>query len=258
MTLSSDINKTLKYAKRFGGKLTLNQLHFRLLSDKKYSLEEIKSKTSCLAGRQANFKLQKKENKENDKKIKLAEELVKNHLSKFKDILMVAVTGSVAAENARSEEDIDIFIVCKANSLWWTRLKLRLYIKLWGIPHRRYGHKERANDFCFNLWMEEVDLMVPKLKQNQKNAVDLIMMKVLFGKNNIYGKFIKKNRWAEKYVANGYYKIKTSNFKHQTSKNKTSIITILLNYLAFGGQLLYIRLKGPVRFINLRQAFFHK
>jgi len=184
--------------------------------------------------------------------------LVKKHLFKFKDILMVGVTGSVAAENAKASEDIDIFVICKKDTLWLTRLKLRLYIKLNNIPHRRYGKKEKANDFCFNLWMDEDNLLVPKLKQNQKNAVDLIMVKVLLNKNNIHKKFVLENNWVKKYVANGYNQLRITNYELRIKKTKTSIIKIAINYLAFVGQIIYIRLKGPIKFINLRQAFFHK
>ena len=188
----------------------------------------------------------------------MAKDLVKNHLSKFGDILMVGITGSVAAENARKNEDIDILIICKRDTLWWTRLKLRLYIKLKNIPHRKYGQKENANDFCFNLWIDESNLIVPKLKQNQKNAMDLILMKKIWSKNNIYEKFIKENKWAEKYVANGYNQLRIKNYELRINRDKNSIISKGLNYLAFMGQIAYIRLKGPVKFINLRQAFFHK
>ena len=142
---------------------------------------------------------------------------------------------------------------------------MRLYIKLNNIPHRRYGKKEKANDFCFNLWMDEDNLLVPKLKQNQKNAVDLIMVKVLLNKNNIYKKFIFENNWAKKYVANGYNQLRIKNYlsscgagELRIKKTKTSIIKIVINYLAFVGQIIYIRLKGPIKFINLGQAFFHK
>jgi len=251
MALLDKIEKTIKYAQKYKAELNLEQLWFRLLSDKTYSKEEIKNKTF-------NLKLQTSKNVENNKKIKLAKELVLKHLSKFNNILMVGLTGSVAAENAKKSEDIDLFIICKGNTLWLTRLLLRIYIRINKIPHRKWGQKEKPNDFCFNLWMDEDNLIVPKLKQNQKNAVDLIMMKKILNKNNVYEKFILENGWAEKYVANGYSQIKTSNFKHQNSKTKTGIIMVCLNYLAFLGQLLYIRLKGPVKFINLNQAFFHK
>jgi len=253
MSLLNLITKTIKYANRFGGKLDINQLYFRLLTSKKYSLKEVKKIV-----KENQIILNRLVNKESNNKILLAKKLLINHLSKFNDILFLGITGSTAAENAKAKEDIDFFIICKADSLWWNRLKLRLYIKGNNIPHRRYGQKEIANDFCFNLWMDETNIVVPKLKQNQKNAVDLIMMKVLLNKNNIYEKLILKNRWAEKYVANGYNQLKVKNFKLRDYKQKSSIINIVLNYMAYFGQILYIRLKGPIKFINLRQAFFHK
>jgi hypothetical protein len=253
MSLLNIIIKTIKYSARFGGKLSLKQLYFRLLSPNIYSIDEIKKTI------QANkIVLDDTLNLESNNKILLAKKLLKNHLSKFNDILFLGITGSTAAENAKSEEDIDLFIICKSNSLWWNRLKLRLYIKFNNIPHRRYGQKEIANDFCFNLWMDEANLLVPKLKQNQKNAVDLIMMKVILNKNHAYEEFIRKNNWAKKYVANGYNQLKIKNYKLRINKNKNSIMNKYLNYIAFCGQYLYIRLKGPVKFINYRQAFFHK
>lgn len=251
MSLLDDISKTINYSASFGSNLSLEQLWFRLLSDKKYSLEEINGEIS-------NLKFRNKRNKVNDEKIKLAKELVENHLSKFADILMVGITGSVAAENSRKEDDIDLFLICKKNTLWWTRLKLRIYIKVNNIAHRKYGQLEQPNDFCFNLWMDEVDLKVPLLKQSERNAVDLILMKVILDKNQIYKKLILTNDWAAKYVANGYSQLVSSKFQETSSKSETSIIVGWLNYLVFAGQLVYIRLKGPIKFINLRQAFFHK
>jgi len=255
MALVDKIIKTIKYARKFDGKITREQICMRLLSDKKYSKEEIDEAIT-------NLKLKitsKKNNNLNNKKIELAKDLVKNHLSKFKNILMVGVTGSVAAENARNSEDIDLFLICKKNTMWLTRLSLRIYIKVHNIPHRKFDQKERPNDFCFNLWMDENNMVVPKGKQNQKNAVDVVMMKVIYNLDNVYEKFIEQNIWVKKYVANGYLQIidnRAPRTEHR--EQKIDIIYKPLNYFAFIGQLLYIRLKGPVKFINLRQAFFHK
>ena len=41
MALLTKINNTIKYAKRFGGGLNLDQLWFRLLSDKIYSKKKL-------------------------------------------------------------------------------------------------------------------------------------------------------------------------------------------------------------------------
>ncbi len=255
MSLLNKIKKTINYANQFGGKLNLRQLQWRLLTDKKYSLNQI---TKIVTSYRLQVTSYDKNNIENNKKIKLAKELVKYHLSKFKNIFMVGLTGSVAAENAKKNEDIDLFIICKKNTMWLTRLLLRIYIRVHNIHHRKFGQKEKPNDFCFNLWMDESNIVVPQKKQNQKNAVDIVMMKVLLNKNNIYKKFINQNDWAKKYVANGYGKLVIRNMKRETRKEKTSIIIKVLNYIAYVGQITYIRLKGPIKFINLTQAFFHK
>lgn len=253
MALLDKIHKTINYANHFGGKLTLKQLHWRLLTDKKHSITEIKK--IVLKNK---IKLNNTNNLENNKKVKLAKELVDKHLIKFANILMVGITGSVVAENAKKDDDIDLFVICKSDTLWLTRLLLRIYVKINKIPHRKWGQKEKANEFCFNLWLDENNLVISKPKQNQKNAVDLIMMKVMLDKDNIYKKFVGQNDWAAKFVANGYNQISDNRYSITDNKKENSIIIKYLNYLAFVGQIIYIRLKGPVKFINLRQAFFHK
>ncbi|MFA7301515.1 MAG: hypothetical protein WC069_04350 [Candidatus Shapirobacteria bacterium] len=253
MDILDSVKKTIEYADMFGAKLSINQLFFRLLSSNKYTFSQIKKTVS-----KHKIILNVTSSNENTKKISLAKELITKHLSKFRDIRLIGITGSTAAENALCYEDIDLFIICKKNTLWLTRLKLRLYVKIWNIPHRRYGQVENPNDFCFNLWLDESSLELPRLKQNQKNAVDLILMKVLVDKDNIYKKFILKNKWAKNYVANGYNQLRINNCELRIKKNKTSIIKTVLNYVAFAGQIAYMRLKGPIRFINLKQAFFHR
>jgi len=253
MTLLDKINKTIDYARSFDGQLTFDQLYFRLLSSKQYQQKQIRE----LVEKQS-IELAKNKSQEYLLKMELATKLVDDHLKKFNNILMVAVTGSTAAENATCEEDVDLFIICKPGTMWLTRLRLRLYIWYKGIPHRQYGQREKRNDFCFNLWIDQSDMEIFKEKQNQKNAVDLIMMKPVLNRNNAYEEFIYKNKWAKKFVANGYNQLQVKNQKLQVKSQKPSIIIRCLNWVAFLGQLTYIRLKGPIRFISPTQAFFHK
>ena len=89
---------------------------------------------------------------------------------------------------------------------------LRIYIWWQKIPHRKFGKLEKKDEFCFNLWLDENYLEIPKKRQNLKNAIDLIMLKPLINKRNTYKKFILSNVWAKKFVATGYNK-KISNFQ---------------------------------------------
>ena len=156
--LKTAINKTRNYAKKYGQSLNDQQLFLRLISQKSYRLTEIMGKGN-------------KKITQNDwqNKLKKAELFTQKYLGKMEGILMVGVTGSVAAEFAFKNEDIDLLIVTKNNELWWWRLYLRFFIWWHKIPHRKFGEKENADEFCFNLWLDENNLSIPKNKRNLKN-----------------------------------------------------------------------------------------
>ncbi|MBP7875646.1 hypothetical protein KA012_01455, partial [Candidatus Woesebacteria bacterium] len=71
----------------------------------------------------------------------------------------VAVTGSVAVENAESNDDVDLLIVCADNRLWLVRPLLIFFSQLYG--KRRTWRGEEGNSWCFNLWLETSSLSVP-------------------------------------------------------------------------------------------------
>ncbi len=249
--LKTAINNTKSYAKKYGQNLDDKQLFIRLISKKRHRFTEIKGK--------GNKKISHNDWQNKFNKAKLFTE---KYLKKMGGILMVGVTGSVAAEFAFDNEDIDLLIVTRKNELWWWRLYLRFFICWHRIPHRKFGKKEVANEFCFNLWLDENNLKMPASKRSFKNASDLILMKVIIEKNGTYNKFLKKNLWVKKYLATGYEyrkKIKKSKFKKQ---NNNSRIKIIINKILFEGQCLYMKIinkqKPEKSDINLGQAFFHK
>lgn len=257
--LSKAIKKTNNYASNYGQKLNSRQIFLRLISPKVYKFSQVKKYGS-----------NELQNNEWKRKISLGQKLVEEHLSKMKGIKMIGVTGSVAAESARMEEDIDLLIVTSMNELWWWRLYLRLYIWWHRIPHRRFGKEEKRNEFCFNLWLDEDKLNIPKSKRHLKSANDLIMMRVIWEKDGVYQKFLKKNSWVKKYLATGYgermkisRKIKTRNKILDFKKEKKKyLIKKAINRFLFWGQYFYMYLKGNKKIgpddINKGQAFFHK
>lgn len=252
--LREAIIKTIDYAKKYKTRLTPKQVWFRLFSGKKFSRKEVMTELKKMKVR-----LKKPEKRKiDDRKLEQAKNFCNEYLKKNTSIRLVGITGSVAAENSKKGEDIDFMLICKPGTLWWTRLKLWLHLNRKKIPHRKYGQAEKANEFCFNLWLEEDRLKLPHKKQGRKNAADLIMMKTIMDRGGVYDEFISKNQWAKKYVANGYGKI--SRIKNQviSIKPKTNIFLTLLNEAAFWIQISFIRLKGPINFIDKHRAFFHE
>lgn len=238
------IKKTKKYAAKYGQILSSKQLFLRLISPEIFEYKEVEK-----------YGINSNKNREWLRKYKRAKDLAEKHLSKMEEILMVGITGSVAAENSLKNEDIDLLIVTRASELWWTRLYLRLYVWFLGIPHRRYNEPEKKNEFCFNIWLDENNLEIPKEKRNLKNALDLVMMKVIYDKNNCYQRFLKKNDWAAEYVATGY--------KHRVKRDKKEISLNVkmgskwINMILFWAQFEYMKRNKSPKFVERGRAFFH-
>jgi len=246
------IKKTKDYANNYGHILNDNQLFLRLISPKIYSFKEVEGQG-----------IKSVRNTEWKNKLILAQNLVDTHLSKIRGITMVGITGSVAAETAKINEDIDMLIITKRDELWWWRLFLRFYVWWLKIPHRRFGEKEKKNEFCFNLWLDEANLEIPKEKRNLKNATDLVMMKVIFDKNKTYQKFLENNKWVKKYLATGYEerrKIERRNLILETREEKNYLSKKIINSVLFWGQYIYMWSKSGriVNNVKKGQAFFHK
>ena len=255
MNAFESIQKTINYAQKYGGQLTEKQLFERLIGNRVYTKEEINEFIKLKS-----YKVIKLEGKNKilEEKIKKAKELAKKISKRFPEILFLGITGSVAAEYPKKNNDIDLIIITKINKLWLIRLKLRLFIIINKIPHRKFGKKEKADEFCFNLWLDEKSLRLGKEKQNLKNAVDLILMKPLINRNKTYEKFIEANDWAKKWVATGYSGlVDRSLIVDRRKKIKENLIDEMINFMMFWLQFLYMRKRIKNEKVGLHEAFFH-
>jgi hypothetical protein len=247
------IEKTIDYGRKFKTEYGFKEIETRLISENVYTDGEIR--TTLIKMGRGDFK---NKNRFIKKKMEKTESLVKRLAKVFSDILLVGITGSVAAEYPKENEDIDLMIITKKESLWITRFLLKMWMEINLVPQRKRGKKQDKDEFCINLWLEEGSLELPAERHNLNNAMDLILMKPVINKNNIYEKFIRENDWAEKYVATGYNKI-ISNFKFSISnkKEKTNIFKKAVNGVAFGLQYFYMRKKIKNETVDLKRAFFH-
>ncbi|MEI8067563.1 MAG: nucleotidyltransferase domain-containing protein [Candidatus Shapirobacteria bacterium] len=256
MKLDDSIKKTIAYAKKHGCELNFEEIKERLISSEVYGDEDIKKILfkNPLPDK-SGFPLDEG-GKLKEIKIKKAKKLALLLKKKFKNILMVGVTGSVAAGHPKKNDDIDIIIITRKNALWQTRLKLRFFIYINQIPHRKYGQKENKDEFCFNFWLDEDNLLLPKSRQHLRSAVDLILMKPILNRENTYGKFILENSWAKKWVINGYSKIDVRS-SMLDRRNRNNYFGWVLNLLIFIPQYLFMRRKIRNEEVSLKQAFFH-
>ncbi len=246
------VKKTIKYANNFASHINKNEIKKRLISKNIYPKKAIEQEISRL-----NWK--NKKNKWEKIKIIKAKKLAELIKINFKKIVFLGVSGSVAAAHPKKNDDIDMLVITKTNTLWKNRFYLRWWIFKNKIPHRKFNKTESKDQFCFNLWLDENYLEIPRDRQNLNNAIDLILLKPLINKNNTYEKLLLANSWAAKFVATPYVsKTKDLRFKIQDSRIRHNNFDKIINCLYFWPQYWYMKPKMLNEKVGPYQAFFHR
>ncbi len=128
-------------------------------------------------------------------------------------IRLIGVSGSLALNNAKDTDDIDLFIITEKNRLWVTRLATLAILNTLNVRRKR-GQQVVGGKICTNILIEE-----DKLAQ-QKDlylAHEVLQMRVLWQRNLVYQDFLDKNSWAFKYLPNWA----TNEFLVLKSKNRS-------------------------------------
>jgi len=129
-------------------------------------------------------------------------------------IRFAALTGTVAMGNARVKDDIDLFIVTSRNRLWSGRFILLCLAGILGIRRSR-GEKRVKDKACLNLFFDERDLKIPKQKRTLYVAHEVLQMKPVIDKENIFQWLLRANKWVFSIFPNAHESLK---FKVQNSK----------------------------------------
>jgi len=202
--------KTLKYSDIFNYPLTQKEIHKFLIEKIKLKNLKILLRISkrltfskglyCVKGREEIFKLRKRREKESLKKIEKAKK-ISRFLSKIPSVLLIGISGSVSVKNAEKKDDIDLFIITSKNTLWITRFIMISFLKILRV-YRKRGEKCFEDKFCLNMFLAEDSLGLNQDKQNLYISREISQMIPLFQRGQVYWKFIKKNKWVEKFLPN--------------------------------------------------------
>ena|SRR5436190_8134660 len=134
-----------------------------------------------------------------EKKILLAKKIA--HMLKYiPTVQCIGLSGSLAMHNAKETDDIDFFVITRARTLWITRFFILLALSLFGIRRKKFDHQTN-NKVCVNMLVDENCLTLPK--QNLYTAHEVIQMKPLVIKNNMYQNFLQANKWVKEFLPNG-------------------------------------------------------
>ncbi len=116
-------------------------------------------------------------------------------ISLFPQIKLVGLSGSISMMNAGLEDDIDLFIISEKNRLFTARFLATTIAFIMGLK-RPLGLKKASDKICLNLFFDENNLKVPRLKQTKFVGHEVLQMKPIINKNNIYERFLAANDWV--------------------------------------------------------------
>lgn len=173
-------------------------------------------------------------------------------------IVGVALTGSLAVENAKKDDDVDFLIITKPGCLWLVR-PLVVFIALIN-GKRRSWHREEKNSWCFNMWLTTRSMRLSKNQHNIYTAYDLCQTRWLVSKNGVSQKFFRENSWAGQILPH-YYRWAIAQTNEFTAGAgvfpKSCFLISLLNKLAYKFQLMYMQPHRTREKVGLNYAYFH-
>ncbi len=116
---------------------------------------------------------------------------------------MVGVSGGLAVNNADYQDDIDLLIVAKGNTLWITRFLATVLIELFS-KRRHPMDTQVTNAICLNMFLTDRALQIPKKEQGWYTAHEVLQMVPLWQRNHMYTRYLRANIWAVKWFRARY------------------------------------------------------
>ncbi|HLD01415.1 MAG TPA: hypothetical protein VJC10_00930 [Patescibacteria group bacterium] len=235
--------KTLLYSDIFSFPLTLDEVFEFLISNKKYDKDSVKralaklsplidtqDKYYCLKGRKNIIAKRIEKKRFSEKKSTIAVKFSKR-LSLIPSVLFIGISGGVAALNADKNDDIDLFIITKKNTLWSTRLCVLLLLELYGARRKR-NREQTKNKICVNMLLDKSSLSFLKNRQNIYTAREIAQLVPVFDRDSAYSNFLRSNSWVKKHLANSTARQVLIQYRLDTTHRLSQKMFRLLNPLA--------------------------
>ena len=266
--MEKEIISVLKYFSFFAYQPTLEEIHTFLPA--KISKNELKMELDRLKYTPPQYSIERKISKRKLKNWRF--KVYVKLLSFFPQIKLVGLSGSIAMMNARTDDDIDLFIITAKNRLFTGRFIALILAQILGLRRKRdYTTLMRPhssciykNKVCLNLFFDESNLKVPKFKQTEFVGHEVLQMKPIINKNYTYEKFLEANKWVFELFPNAKSQI---NYKYYSGviPVKTGIQTKItlfgisdrIEQILKNFQLLLINKHKTTEIITNSQLWFH-
>lgn len=213
---------TIAYADIFDYPLTREELHRWMMFDGKPPKQQ--KQYYYLPGRTSLVAIRRRRELWQQEKWNIARR-ASGILSKISTIQLIGVTGGLAMNNAKREDDIDLFVVVSAGTLWTSRLLATLLMDIRGL-RRHPKDRTVANKICLNMFVSS--LSIPAGEQDLFSAHEVLQMELVFNRGNAYRRFLQANKWVKKFLLNAWrYKNKMRNAKCAMD---TNVLTNIVHY----------------------------
>ena len=231
--LSRSIIRTIAYYDIFSYPLTAEEVFYNL-STNHTSIDEVKKELIRLTDqnivhKKDNFFLLKNNdyyitrrqngNKLASKRLQTAKR-ISRLIAKFPFVRGILLSGSLSKGFMEEDSDIDYFIITSPNRVWFARLLLMLFKKIFLLNSKK--------NFCINYFVDCENLEIKE--KNSFTAIEIATLIPTYG-SELYDELYKQNLWIKKFFPN-FPKRKTENVLD--SKNgpiKSSIEKLMLNKL---------------------------
>jgi hypothetical protein len=178
--------------------ITENECRDALIS--LYPLIRERSGYYFLAGREKIVSRRVRRQRYVQEKKQLAEKVARI-LGKIPTVYLIGISGSVAVGAASADDDIDLFIITKKNTLFLTRIFILCILQFLGLRRRRRGEIQR-NAVCVNMLLDETTLKLEAARQDIYTAREIAQLVPLFERQHSYQRFWKANQWVKSYLPN--------------------------------------------------------
>lgn len=210
--LKRSIIRTLAYYDIFSYPLTADEIYYNL-DENHTTPEEVKTELESLYSNQliqfkGKFYLLKNDdsyikrreagNELAVKRLKTAQR-VSGFISRFPFIRGILLSGSISKGFMEEDSDIDYFVITHPNRVWFSRLMLMLFKKIFLLNSKKI--------FCINYFVDSENLEIQE--KNIFTATELVTLLPTFGRD-IYEELYRKNSWVKQFFPN-YPKRDTSN-----------------------------------------------
>lgn len=262
--LKEKIIATVSYASLFDYPLTFEELSLWLITDVDQEISPETYRFLQTDGTYIGFSSSLMHQvKEREKRSGIAEDKWKiaKHiaavLGHIPTIQLVGVSGGLAMNNTKKDDDIDFYIVVIPKTIWISRLLVLIVLQILG-KRRKLFDKNTTDKICTNMFVDTAHLCLPTKEQDLYSAHEVLQMIPLVCKNHTYWSFLSHNAWVNNYLYNAWkIKIDQSNHYKKYPLNLWFITFYLLEFPAKYLQLWYMRKHRTTEVVSDTVLRFH-